>query len=123
VVAERLALAGLRVAYSNLSLPLAGPFISSMVRRPGALHITYDQDLSYNGGGGFSLCLIRASECDATISLRLAAPPPHLCRHWAALPPGAVSQTGPRTLEIRLGARLHRRPFVLAYLWAETPVR
>ena len=89
------------------------------------LHLSASQ-VVYMGTGGFSVCKRAAHLCDETLSLK----------NWQTLPPDRVVQESislekttilcffvqenGRMLSIRIG---HNRPLVLAYLWAETPVR
>jgi len=111
VVAERLAVAGLRVAYGDLTCPTGGPMPLNVTRQNnGQVTVQYDQEVVYIGSGGFSVCMRPAHLCDRSLSLK----------NWQSVPPDRVVQESSRMLSIRLA---HSRPLVLAYLWAETPVR
>ena len=80
----------------------------------------------YSGSGGFSICTRRADLCDATLSLN----------NWQIVPPDKVVQVSIfknflmaafllQETSVRFSIRIghNKRPLVLAYLWAETPVR
>ena len=104
VVAQRLAVAGLRVAYGNLTYPIGGPMPLNITRQGGQVtvgydkevrfintffcarnqlcHLTLDCQVVYSGSGGFSVCLRPAHLCDATLSLK----------NWQSVPPDRVVQ-------------------------------
>ena len=105
VVAQRLAVAGLRVAYGNLTYPTGGPIPVNITRQGGQVTVRYDQEVRFihtflfvqeinlfhfnldwqvvfNGSGGFSVCLRLAHLCDATLSLK----------NWQSVPPDRVVQ-------------------------------
>ena len=69
VVAERLGLAGLSVAYRVAGLPRGGPFPTRVVRVEGGLRVVYDQQVEYRGGGGFHICYLPPTQCDASNNL------------------------------------------------------
>ena len=99
VVAQRLAVAGLRVAYGDLTFPSGGPMPLNITRQNnGQVTLQYDQEVSlkiyfsslhlsasqvvYMGTGGFSVCKRAAHLCDETLSLK----------NWQTVPPDRVVQ-------------------------------
>ena len=99
VVAQRLAVAGLRVAYGDLTFPTGGPMPLNITRQNnGQVTLQYDQEVSlkiyfsilrlsasqvvYMGTGGFSVCKRAAHLCDETLSLK----------NWQTVPPERVVQ-------------------------------
>ena len=47
VVAQRLAVAGLRVAYGNLTYPIGGPMPLNITRQGGQVTVKYDQEVRF----------------------------------------------------------------------------
>ena len=47
VVAQRLAIAGLRVAYGNLTYPTGGPMPVNITRQGGQVTVRYDQEVRF----------------------------------------------------------------------------
>ena len=81
VVARRLALAGLNVAYGRREFPKYGPypvkfdlFLHGDQRTP-SLIVEYDQEVIWDAGGGsasgFYACCGRIPDCDADMDMRL----------------------------------------------------
>merc|ERR1719167_1887189 len=71
IVAERLAMAGLNVAYGMKTYPTNGPYIqsinlSSSVHNDGLVFITYDRNITYNDSelSGFYYCCSDFEMCD-----------------------------------------------------------
>jgi len=121
VVAARLALAGLAVAYELKSYPTNGPFpsiISLAVSKGGeeVLVVEFDQDLIYNYGAeisGFYFCPRRPEECDlgATVD------------SWLQVPQGLVVQLDSKTLVIDMASFEGVAQGSLGYIWRESPVK
>jgi len=117
VVAERLAVAGLNIAY-GLDFPTSGPFPLSIESDGDAIIITYDKEPTYNANemSGFYYCYCgsemscsQLEECDAGVELS----------YWKEVPKGLVTQLSSNQIMIDLN---HDKSFYLSYLWRETPV-
>jgi len=120
VVGQRLAVAGMSVAYGVQELPNQGPVATSVTKlEPLAYRLTYDQDFIYDDSEltGFFVC------CGL----------PDLCRDssdaniWAPVPNSKV-KARPRTMSIDLDLTGGCSPgeegegINLAYLWRQTPI-
>ena len=109
IVAERLAVAGLSIAY-GLNYPTNGPFPLSIEIGGGKITVTYDKDLTYiaNEISGFYYCT-QLDDCDAGIFLDL----------WTEIEMERVEQVSTTEIVVQLE---ENTPFWLSYLWRETPV-
>eukprot|EP00090_Calanus_glacialis_P034275 TRINITY_DN57430_c0_g1_i1.p1 TRINITY_DN57430_c0_g1~~TRINITY_DN57430_c0_g1_i1.p1 ORF type:complete len:486 (+),score=94.70 TRINITY_DN57430_c0_g1_i1:160-1458(+) len=117
IVAERLAVAGMNVAYGYTApyIP-TGPFPSSAVLDPQTMQltITYDTTFSYNNQeiSGFYVCTQRADLCDAIGNVAL----------WAEIEKASVAQKDDRTITIDLDSYAGQNVLSVSYAWRETPV-
>jgi len=121
VVAARLAVAGLAVAYDMDSYPTNGPFpsiISLAVSKAEeeVLVVEFDQDLIYNAAAeisGFYFCPLAPDQCDLGATLDT----------WAPVPQGLVVQVDSKTLVIDMAGFEGVAQGSLGYLWRESPVK
>merc|ERR1719239_1464959 len=118
VVGERLATAGMNVAYGVESFPSQGPVVNlGEILANGDHKLTYDQPFTYDNSelSGFFSCCGEPGFCRN--SLRNA--------DWPAVEKESV-EADPSSLSIRIGARVcanEGEVVSLAYLWRETPIQ
>ena len=117
IVGERLAIAGMDVAYGmSLSPSPYGPLPSDVALDSGNQLITvlYVDNIVYDNTeiSGFYVCQDNPTNCDSTNRLD----------NWIEVPREAVSQVNSNTLSINLEFNADV-VFSLAYAWRETPVK
>jgi len=118
VIGERLATAGMNVAYGMEGFPSQGPVGSSgEILANGDFKLTYDQAFTYDNSelSGFFFCCGGPGFCRN--SLRNA--------DWPAVETESV-EADPSSMSIRVGARACENEgevVSLAYLWRETPIQ
>ena len=117
IVGERLAIAGMDVAYGmSLSPSPYGPLPSDVALDYGNQLITvlYVDNIVYDNTeiSGFYVCQDNPTNCDSTNRLD----------NWIEVPREAVSQLNSNTLSINLEFNADV-VFSLAYAWRETPVK
>ena len=117
IVGERLAIAGIYVAYGMQEEPYRpyGPLpVSVDLNRVDMLiRVTYEDDIVYDNTeiSGFYYCEESPLNCDDTNSVAL----------WNEVAKGAVMQYDSKTLSISIAFTTEE--FSLAYAWRETPVK
>lgn len=118
IVAERLAVAGMNVAY-HYSTPYAPfgpiPFTTEFEREVMEMVITYDEPITYTNTeiSGFYACKSTAEDCDAGNSVAT----------WIEIEKKSVKVMDDQTLSINLESFLGETVLSLAYIWRETPVQ
>jgi len=118
VVGERLATAGMNVAYGDESFPSQGPIGQLGANFPnGDYSLTYDQPFTYDDSelSGFFFCCGQPGFCRN--SLQIA--------DWPAIEKESV-KVDMASMNIRIGARTcanEGESVSLAYLWRETPIQ
>jgi len=118
IVAERLAVAGMNVAY-GFSSPYApyGPFPSftKFKAETFSLEITYEEAFTYNNKeiSGFYVCKDTVENCDAGNSVS----------SWEELNKDSVAVLDDTNLSINLDAFKEEDTLSIAYIWRETPVK
>ena len=111
VVAQRLAVAGLHVAYQMEEYPTGGPFPEYFEPQESSIRVIYSTNFTYNENAeitGFYYCDESPEKCDEGNNLSL----------WVSFPKSAVQQVSPSVLE------LVTAPFqgTVGYLWRTDPV-
>jgi len=117
LAAERLAIAGLNVAYWMTEFPTKGPFpIMPIVANSGGIEIEYDIDFDFNKDAeisGFFFCeLSDPDACDSGDS----------ADNWVEIPKGDVVLLNSRLLKLNMWRFENWETGSIAYLWRETPV-
>merc|ERR1712123_177173 len=118
IVAERLAVAGMNVAY-QYPTPYAPfgpvPFTTEFDKASMEMVITYDVPITYTNTeiSGFYACMNTAEECDAGSSIET----------WIEIEKENVSVVDDQTLSISLVSYQAEPVLSLAYIWRETPVK
>jgi len=114
IVAQRLAIAGLNVAYGMEEYPTSGPFPVDLKEDGGVVTFVYDQDLfMYDAEiSGFYYCPESPVKCDEGSTVDL----------WAEVPKSAVLQIDQRTIVVNLTTFQPVSTGSLGYLWRESPV-
>jgi sialate O-acetylesterase len=119
IVADRLAVAGLRVAYGLTNYPAEGPVVKSVVRSPDSLVLTFDQPITLNTAelSGFYYCCEQDSACFAASNQA----------SWPEVAKEAVTASGDDSVALALSGLLlcpggATTTPSLAYLWRETPI-
>ena len=125
IVGERLSIAGMNVAYGNLSFPTNGPHPIDLNVGPGpSISLQYDQKIKYNQteiSGFYFCCLDNYNRCD------------HLEQNWMEVKKEYVKLNDTNddfdVIYIYAGEipacqrpDYYRMPH-LAYLWRETPIK
>ena len=117
IVSDRLAAAGLRIAYGLSSYPEQGPTVVAAKATTDALQLTYNQAVTLNTAelSGFFYCCSDDTSCFAATDFG----------YWPAITQEAVSLVGDDTVALLWSGlppcpngQLHS----LAYLWRETPI-
>jgi len=114
IVGERLAIAGMNVAYGDESFPTNGPFPVDGSLDEGWYTLIYDQDLTYDDSEitGFYYCCTAYEECDFRQN------------HFEEVGKELVKVKGSNMIAVNLESLMCedlRKP-ALAYLWRQTPV-
>eukprot|EP00092_Neocalanus_flemingeri_P011464 GFUD01012354.1.p1 GENE.GFUD01012354.1~~GFUD01012354.1.p1 ORF type:complete len:515 (+),score=111.79 GFUD01012354.1:182-1726(+) len=116
IVAERLAVAGMNVAY-QYEAPYApfGPIPSDFQLEDMRMLITYDTPIIYKDAeiSGFYACLATAEECDAGASVD----------SWIEIEKEKVTVEDDKMISINLELFRSEKVLSLAYIWRETPVK
>jgi len=112
IVGERLAYAGLSMAYGNKDFPSKGPIAPVITEDDTSYILDYDQDITFDSSelSGFFYCC--AEDCTTTNDIN----------NWPLVDPGLVKMTGSRNLTIAKGEAGCTKP-TLAYLWRQTPIQ
>merc|ERR1712142_1121030 len=112
IVGERLAYAGLNVAYGLKEFPANGPLAPTIFDDGNNYFVEFDQDIVYDSTelSGFFYC---CEEDCATVTDS---------KKWPEVDVSYVSQKDPRTLIIREGGAGTCEGGSLAYLWRQTPI-
>jgi len=118
IVGERLAVAGLSVAYGLDSFPTQGPIANTMtVDESGTYELIYDQPFTYDVTEltGFFYCCGMAGVCKNQV----------LANAWPAVPKDKVScEPNTQTITISgIECTEDGESLSLAYLWRETPIK
>ena len=123
IVAERLATAGLRVAYGREELPANGPFPTGFTVNPGeedglqVVVVEYDTELTYDNTeiSGFYYCCEEDVEACGFVA-----------NNFVEMEKRLVSQLDGRHIRLELERTMcpmGATPTGLAYLWRQTPVK
>jgi len=115
VVAKRLAIAGLNVAYGRKNYPTGGPFPVDLKEEGSVVTLVYDQDLQILDAeiSGFYFCPESPDKCDEGSTLVL----------WTEIPKSSVQQLHqPRTIVVDLTSFECVINGTLGYLWRSSPV-
>ena len=116
IVGERLALAGLHVAYGESAFRPYGPLPAEVTLQEEKQQITvrYDYSIVFDNTeiSGFYACNLEPWRCDDMTSLT----------RWVEVNKEAVTQVDEKTLTISVEFSASK-VFSLAYLWRETPVK
>ena len=125
IIGQRLAIAGMNVAYGNSSFPTNGPHPADLYVGPGpSILLEYDQKIKYNQSeisGFYFCCLDNFDRCD------------HFSRNWVEVEKKNVQSNETNKdfdmINIYVGEipacqrpDYYRVPH-LAYLWRETPIK
>ena len=118
VIAKRLAIAGMNVAYHDRSYPTNGPFPILITWVDGDIQIKYDQEVDYrpSNSSHFFLCALPLTSCDSSLSQS----------SWSPLSPSRVMKAGPKTVILGLSQYHNKKNLsliYLAFLWRESPVK
>jgi len=119
IAAERLAIAGLNVAYGLPEFPSNGPFPAEVIlaiskEMQAVVTVIFDADITYNDVeiSGFYYCEEDIDACDEGTDTK-----------WVEIPKESVSQTNEREMFVDLSAFNGVPAGNLAYLWRESPVK
>lgn len=122
VAGQRLAIAGMHVAYEDKSYPANGPRVASSVVLEGPIvSLTYDQTITYNNdeiSGFYYCCMIDFNDCDRGNN-----------KNWLKLEKELVefddSKGMSNTINIKVGELIVCDMEVphLAYLWRQSPIK
>jgi len=120
IVAERLANAGLNVAYGLQDYPKFGPFPEALTQEAGddfkTVTLAFDSDLQYLEDAeisGFHFCAESTDKCDEGSS----------GDKWMDIAKDRVSQVDKRTIRVDLSEFETVLGGSIAYIWRETPVK
>jgi len=115
VIGERLATAGMAVAYGLDSFPSQGPIVTALdILGDGELQLTYDQDFTYD-------------DSELTGFYHCCAPHPGVCRDmdstsgWPPVEKDKVTAS-PSRHQVSLSLPHCEGSLSLAYLWRQTPI-
>ena len=116
IIATRLAVAGMNVAYNHSDYNSGGPFPTNISIVGSEIRINYDQNLEYKmvNSSTFFFCSLPLSSCDSSLSQSL----------WSPISPALVRQSDQRTILISTDQEMKNLTVMcLAFLWRESPVK